>query len=194
MEKIKVKNYVSFTPTENKKPYKVRMGDNGEELGIEIRGAVTQFDTVNENGFIFDKQSYDRCVAEYFEKNNFNIPVDVMHQMTFEHTIGRAEKFSKDEKGVTMLAFIPKGQQIYEEIKTKLDWGILQGFSNCGFITKGNFNDDGTVNVEDFQLLSVSLVSTPADITAKFIANKTDFIGFNKIKDENISDNVFLYW
>lgn len=183
-KRIEVRNYASFVPTEDNKLYKPILNEKGEEVGFEVSGKVTQFDATNFNGLNFDKGSYDKCIANYFEKNNLNIPIDVMHQRGIEYLVGYAKTFVKREDCVEMTAFVPKGVHYYELVKTLIDNGILQGFSNLGFITDGKYDSEtDSFIVKDFSLISVSLVDVPADTNGKFVGNATDFRGFTEQED-----------
>lgn len=178
---ILVQNYAVFLPCEEgEHRYKVVTDANNTEIGIEVSGRVTEFNTVNENRLKFDRKSYDACISEYFEKNGLNIPIDVMHVRDAQHLAGVAKKFVKRTDGVDVTAFIPKGVYFYGLIKTLIDNGVLQGFSNFGCMRDCDWSeaDDAWV-VKDFFLISISLVDVPADTSTKFVSNATDFEGFN---------------
>jgi hypothetical protein len=178
MKKIKVQNYTAFSPIENgEKKYKIITNQDGQEIGIEVRGTVTSFLDENFNEMKFDKKAYDKCISEYFEKNDLNIPIDLMHVRDAFHLLGVCTKFKKTSSGVEIVAFIPKGVYFYGLVKTLIDNGILQGFSNMGFITNYSFEQDVLI-VEEFQLISISLVDVPADVSGKFATQNTIFEGF----------------
>lgn len=178
MKKIKVQNYASFSPIENgEKKYKIITSVDGQELGIEVKGTVTSFLDENFNEMKFDKKAYDKCISEYFEKNDLNIPIDLMHVRDAFHLLGVCTKFKKTSSGVEIVTFIPKGVYFYGLVKTLIDNGILQGFSNMGFITDYSYEEDKFI-VEEFQLISISLVDVPADVSGKFATQNTRFEGF----------------
>lgn len=182
-DKIIVSNYTSFIPMDNdKKVYKVILNDNGDELGFEVKGLLTTFNMLNENGMTFEKTSYDRAITDYFEANELNIPIDLMHNRNdVRHLAGVASKFVKKSNGIELTAFIPKGVYYYNLIKVLLDNGVLQGFSNLGALRDYEYNPDTEeVTVKDFFLISASLVDVPADVGGKFIENATQFDGFRK--------------
>ena len=78
-----------------------------------------------------------------------------------------------------LLVFIPKGVYYYGLIKTLIDNGVLQGFSNYGWISDWGYDEDNKVMiVRKFQLVSVSLVDVPSDVGAKLEGNATRFEGF----------------
>lgn len=182
---ILVANYAAFIPNEmDKRVYSIVTNEAGEEIGIEIKGLLTTFGQVNDNGYNFDRQSYDKVVNDYFEANELNIPVDLMHvRDNVTHLAGVLRKFTKRNGGVEITAFIPKGVYFYGLIKVLLDNGVLQGFSNYGWITKGDWNND-EILVSEFRLISASLVDLPADVGGKFVANATQFEGFNEADKE----------
>lgn len=188
---ILVKNYAAFLPIEGgEKRYKVVTDDNNNEVGIEVSGRVTEFNAVNNNGLKFERKSYDECIKNYFEKNEFNIPIDVMHIRDAFHLAGIAKKFVKKSDGVEVVAFIPKGVYFYGLIKTLIDNGVLQGFSNYGCVRDCDYerNTDSII-VKEFFLISISLVDIPADESTKFTANATSFDGFDKKAD--IKHSIF---
>lgn len=180
---IFVQNYAVFLPVEEgEHRYKVVTDANNNEVGIEVSGKVTEFNVTNENGLKFDKKSYDACISDYFEKHGLNIPIDIMHVRDAQHLAGVAKKFIKRSDGVEVTAFIPKGVYFYGLIKTLIDNGVLQGFSNYGCMRDCEWSrEDEAVVVKEFFLISISLVDVPADTSTKFIKNATDFAGF---KDE----------
>ncbi len=179
-KRIEVKCYAGFLPAkEGEKRYKVITDANGSETGIEISGMLTKFGYCNENGLIFENESYDKYIAEYFEKNSLNIPIDVMHCRDVRNLAGIATVLTKTSEGVIITAFIPKGVYYYGLIKTLIDNGILQGFSNYGWIEKFNVTPDGALQIFEFKLVSASLVDIPADIHTGFVSNSTRFEGFD---------------
>ncbi|MCD7712854.1 MAG: hypothetical protein LUJ25_09190, partial [Firmicutes bacterium] len=69
--------------------------------------------------------------------------------------------------------------------------GILQGFSNYGYVTRGEVDDDEILHVEAFQLISASLVDVPADTGARFLQNVTRLEGFgDHLMEVTPSDKV----
>ncbi len=191
-KRIVVKCYAGFIPAkEGEKRYKVVYDDNGNEIGIEISGMLTKFGYRNENGLIFENESYDKVIADYFEKNSLNIPIDVMHGRDVRDLAGVATVLSKDKEGVRITAYIPKGVYYYGLIKTLIDNGILQGFSNYGWIEKYNITQEGDLQVFEFSLISASLVDIPADTNTNFVSNSTKFEGFAGNKTEELP--LYMY-
>lgn len=183
MEKKKniiVKNYAAFIPDEKgERRYKIVTDKEGNELGFEVSGRVTQFGAENENGLNFDRKSYDKCIAEYFERNDLNIPIDLMHGQDVRDLCGVAKKFVKKSDGVDIVAFVPRCAYYYNMLKGYIDNGMLQGFSNFGCVRDWDFDrESGAMIIKEFFLISVSLVATPADTYTKFVANSTSFEGF----------------
>lgn len=192
---ILVRNYAAFIPVEDDvRVYTILTDDAGLETGIEVKGMLTTFDVVNENRLNFDRKSYDDVVSNYFEANNLNIPLDLMHvRDDVRHLAGIVRKFTKKNGGVEITGFIPKGVYYYNLIKVMLDNGMLQGFSNLGWINDGEYiRETDSYTVKSFRLISASMVDIPADVGGKFISNATEFEGFhNKEKDPTIKDNIF---
>lgn len=191
-KQIFVRNYASFIPNElDKRVYTIINDDAGSEIGIEVRGLLTTFGVTNENNLNFDKKSYDNCITNYFEANDLNIPVDVMHGRSVCDLCGVARKFVKRNNGVELTAFIPKGVYYYGLIKTLLDNGVLQGFSNLGCLRDWDYDRVTNVTtVKDFFLISASLVDVPADTGGKFMSNATEFEGFTLQDDNSKVDNT----
>ena len=194
MKKIKVQNYAAFSSIENgEKKYKIITSEDGQERGIEVKGMVTSFLDENFNEMKFDKTAYDKCISEYFEKNNLNIPIDLMHVRDGFHLLGVCTKFKKTSSGVEIVAFIPKGVYFYGLVKTLIENDVLQGFSNMGFITNYSFEED-TLIVEEFQLISISLVDVPADVSGKFATQNTIFEGFeNQNPKPETKNNLSIF-
>ena len=179
-KKVEVKNYAGFVPVDNgEKRYKIITDDSGNEIGIEVKGVVTTFNVVNKNGQKWEKGSYDEMIASYFEANELNIPLDLMHERTVKDLAGIATMMKKKGASIEIVGFIPKGVYYYGLIKTLIDNGVLQGFSNYGRISDWGYDEDNkAIIVRKFQLVSVSLVDVPSDVGAKLEGNATRFEGF----------------
>jgi hypothetical protein len=183
MEKQRINNFIRLTASEGGKRYRVLMDDAGNELGIEVSGVLTTFGEVNENGYIFERESYDRSVEKYFEANKLNVPLCLYHDDANPDTLcGIVTTLEKTDKGIEIVGRIkPKSAKLYNFIKAQLDDGILQGFSNAGFIVDGVYDDTaGAVRVKDFELIHAALVATPADTGATLRTVNTIFRGFEK--------------
>lgn len=178
-ERKYIRNYTTLTAFESGKNFNVRNDANGEEAGVELRGMLTTFDVVNENGFIFKVESFDEFVDDYFIKNSLNIPVVLLHnEEDITHLAGKVEKMTKTANGVEVEIFIPRCAYFYNLIKNMITAGVLQGFSSAGGVVEGHYDNNGAAfEIEKFALLNVALVATPADVGAKFVSN-TIFEGF----------------
>lgn len=191
--KIVVRNYAAFIPSEDgRHVYKIINNEAGEEIGFEVRGLLTTFNVTNENHQKFERKSYDKFVTEYFEANELNIPIDIMHIRDAQHLAGVARKFIKKDGGIELTAFIPKGVYFYNLIKVLLDAGVLQGFSNYGYMTDWDYDrTTDEIIVKEFNLISASLVDIPSDVGGKFIENSTEFHGFDEyVKDDKAKNNI----
>jgi len=183
MEKQRINNFIRLTASEGGKRYRVLMDDAGNELGIEVSGVLTTFGEVNENGYIFERESYDRSVEKYFESNKLNVPLCLYHDDANPDTLcGIVTTLEKTERGIEITARIrPNSAKLYKFIKAQLDDGILQGFSNAGFIADGVYDEEAqAVRVKDFELVHAALVATPADTGATLRTVNTIFKGFEK--------------
>lgn len=185
MEKQRINNFIRLTANDGGKRYRVLTDEAGNELGIEVSGVLTTFGEVNENGYIFESGSYDRSVEKYFEANKINVPLCLYHDDANPDTLcGIVTTLEKTGKGIEIVGRIkPNSAKLYKFIKAQLDDGILQGFSNAGFIVDGVYDDTaGAVRVKDFELLHAALVSTPSDTGATLRTVNTIFKGFEKQK------------
>ena len=189
-----VKNFTTFrAPAPEAPPFEVIQDKEGVETGIRLKGALTTFEKVNENGQTWTRTAYDDGIAGYFAENNLSVPLDLMHQRDLMHLAGRVEVLRKTGEGVELEAFVPKGVYFYNLIKTLLSNGILQGFSNYGYVTRGEVDDDEVLHVEAFQLVSASLVDVPADTGARFLQNVTRLEGFERnLTEVTPSDKVSI--
>lgn len=190
-KRLEIRNYALFKAYPNQKKYKVLLDDAGVERGIEINGVLTTYDVKNENGTIFKKNSYDKGLSKYFIENNLNVPVTILHQdYNFTHLCGTVSKMESTDTGVIITVSIPKEAYYYKAIKGYIDSGILQGFSNYGWASDGNYDDERKAFViKDFDLVSVALVAEPADTGARFDVANTRFVGFDNKRDNKQSNN-----
>ena len=201
MEKQRINNFIRLTANDGGKRYRVLTDEAGNELGIEVAGVLTTFGEVNENGYIFESGSYDRSVEKYFEANKLNVPLCLYHDDANPDTLcGIVTTLEKTDKGIEIVGRIkPNSAKLYKFIKAQLDDGILQGFSNAGFIADGVYDETaGAVRVKDFELIHAALVATPADTGATLRTVNTIFKGFERTveaepsaaaKDETPIDN-----
>lgn len=181
MEKQRINNFIRLTANDGGKRYRVLTDESGNELGIEVSGVLTTFGEVNENGYIFESGSYDRSVEKYFEANKLNVPLCLYHDDANPETLcGIVTTLEKTDKGIEIVGRIrPNSAKLYKFIKAQLDDGILQGFSNAGFIADGVYDEaSGAVRVKDFELVHAALVATPADTGATLRTVNTKFLGF----------------
>lgn len=184
-EKKYIRNFVRFDNFEfdNFEPedkIKIIKDDTGAELGFELAGTLTAFDVKNENGLIFSRGSYDNFVARYYEGRQYNIPVCLLHDDTDPRSLcGIVRTLEKNENEIKIVVYIPRSAYYYNLIKEQVRNGILQGFSNCGFLRSTEWNEDADgIEVMDFDILHVALVATPADVYANF--ENTIFKGFSQ--------------
>lgn len=162
--------------------------------GILVSGMLTRFGETNFNGFRFAPGSYDKCIAEYFEANGLNVPLTVQHNDNdIRHVVGRVTKMEKRDDGVYMEAVVLSGHPEFETVKCLIDGGVLQGFSNYGWAHSCGCTEDGAIVVEEFSLLSASLVTTPADVSGKLEMRNTRFEGFSLEKEEEKNETEDIY-
>ena len=183
--KLYVTNFTTLAYHDGGGRYRVIRNEAGEELGIEVSGTLTTFDVRNENGGVFKKESYDKFVDEYFIANSLNVPLCLYHNdWDIRMVCGVVKSMTKTDSGVDMVGWIPKTAYFYNLIKSQIDNGILQGFSNAGGIMDGSYDPDtDTLEITDFALMHAALVASPADTGATLRTVNTIFRGFEKQQD-----------
>jgi HK97 family phage prohead protease len=159
--------------------------------GIVIKGYETKFGKVNENGERYEPGCLDEFVKSYFIENGLNMVVDVQHGCGIDDQVGRVVYLETNSVGFYFVVYIPRSVARYEQIKSLLTEGILQGFSKYGWTTDWDWvrEKDGTETfvVKQMSLLSVSLVTTPAnaipfEAIGESIANRLEYR--NTLHDE----------
>ena len=189
-KRIEVKSFATLTSyDDNDGKIKIVRNDAGEEIGFEVKGTLTKFDYRNENDATFKSGSYDKFVDEYFIRNSLNVPVCLQHNdYDIRNICGKVKELTKTESGVEVVAYVPKSAYYYNLIKNYIQEGILQGFSNAGYALEGEYSEKDGFSIEEFALLHVALVTTPADVNGVFQQN-TIFKGFgNEVKNEENHD------
>ena len=199
-KKLYITNFTTLAAHDGGGRYRVIRNEAGEEIGIEVSGTLTTFDVRNENGGVFKKESYDKFVDEYFIANSLNVPLCLYHNdWDIRMVCGVVKSMTKTDSGVDMIGWIPKTAYFYNLIKSQIDNGILQGFSNAGGIMEGSYDQEtDTLTITDFALMHAALVASPADTGARLQTVNTVFKGFEKTveaapsaaaKDETPIDN-----
>lgn len=136
--------------------------------GLIIKGYETKFNVTNENGERYAPNCLDKFVQKYFIDHELNMVVDVQHGWDIDSQIGRVIYLEVNTVGFYFVAYVPRSVARYEQIKALLREGILQGFSKMGWATEYvyRYKRDGEfdyVEINEFQLCSVSLVTMPAN-------------------------------
>lgn len=136
--------------------------------GLIIKGYETKFNVTNENGERYAPNCLDKFVQQYFVDHELNMVVDLQHGWDIDSQIGRVIYLEVNTVGFYFVAYIPRSVARYEQVKALLREGILQGFSKMGWATDYEFRytkDGGLdyVEIKEFQLCSVSLVTMPAN-------------------------------
>ena len=159
--------------------------------GLVIRGYETKFSKVNENGERYEPGCLDEFIQSYFIDNGLNMVVDLQHGYDIDSQVGRVVYLETNSVGFYFVAYIPRTVARYEQIKSLLQEGILQGFSKCGWASdweweRGRDGEDVFV-VKKMDIVSVSLVTSPANAIAfegigETIQNRLEYR--NRIKDE----------
>ena len=142
--------------------------DTGILDGLIIKGYETKFNVTNENGERYAPNCLDNFVKKYFIDHELNMVVDLQHGWGVDDQIGRVIYLEVNTVGFYFVAYVPRTVARYEQVKNLLREGILQGFSKMGWATEYEFKytRDGEldyVQINEFQLCSVSLVTMPAN-------------------------------
>ena len=158
-----------------------KRADDKEKLdGLIIKGYEMKWGKTNENGERYAQGAFDDFIKDYYIANGLNVVLDVQHDERPEWLCGRLLYIETNTVGFYLVAYIPRTEQAFEAVKSKLQNGLLQGFSKCGYVTDGHFvyKDNGSVDyfqINKMSLLSVSLVATPA--------NGVPFDGVGEVKN-----------
>ena len=158
-----------------------KRADDKEKLdGLIIKGYEMKWGKTNENGERYAQGAFDDFIKDYYIKNGLNVVVDVQHDPRPEWLCGRLLYIETNTVGFYLVAYIPRTEQAFEAVKSKLQNGLLQGFSKYGFVDDGHyvFKDNGKVDyfqIDKVRLFAASLVSTPA--------NGVPFEGIGEVKN-----------
>lgn len=137
--------------------------------GLIIKGYEMEWDKMNENYERYEKTAFDKFIQEYFVDRGFNLPVDIQHYDWIEALAGRVIYAEINTRGFYYVVYIPRTYVHYEIVLNLLREGILQGFSKMGYATDWKWVWDEETGdfdyelIKEFKLLSVSLVTTPAN-------------------------------
>lgn len=187
---VKIGKYEEVDEAENRSLETItkKPEDRNKKLnGLLIYGYETKFaDGTNTNGERYTKDALDKFIDDYFVKRGLNMPLSVQHGWRREDMIGRVLILEVNSVGFYFVCYVPKGVEGYDDVKLKLEEGILQGLSKEGWSTKGKSfykKDTGEFDyylVEEMEILRVSLVDLPANGNpiekAKEIKNSLSFV------------------
>lgn len=179
-KQVVIRNFTTLQAYDGGGRVKVVRNEAGEEAGFEVRGVLTTFDVVNVNGGLFRRDSYDKFVDDYFIKNSMNVPLVLYHNDTDPRTVcGIVRSMAKTDTGVEIVGYVPRSAYYYNLIKSQIEEGILQGFSNYGGVMEMDWDEENeAMEIKEFALLHASLVATPADTGAMLKTVNTAFVGF----------------
>lgn len=165
--------------------------------GIVIKGYETKFGKTNENGERYDEHCLDKFIDEYFIANKLNMVVDLQHSTAIDDQVGRVIYLEVNSVGFYFVAYIPRSVKRYEQVKNLLQEGILQGFSKCGWAVDWelHYKEDGTFDyelVKEMKLLSVSLVTDPANAVAfENVQEVQNALRYENKIHEDMDDDTF---
>lgn len=136
--------------------------------GIIVKGYEMKWGVTNENGERYEQGCFDDFISGYYLAKGLNVILDVQHDERPEWLVGRALYIETNSVGFYVVAYIPRSEPSFLAVKSKLQNGLLQGFSKCGIVEESEYRykQDGSFDYElikKISLLSVSLVATPAN-------------------------------
>lgn len=143
--------------------------DNTTQLdGLILKGYETKFGSTNGNREQYAPGCLDEFIQDYFIDRGLNMAVDVQHGWSVDDQVGRVIYIEVNTVGFYFVAYVPRSVSRYEQIKSLLKEGILQGFSKCGWATEWNdhYASDGSYDYTEIlkmEIVSVSLVTAPAN-------------------------------
>ena len=158
-----------------------KRADDKEKLdGLIIKGYEMKWGKTNENGERYAQGAFDDFIKDYYIANGLNVVLDVQHSEDPYWLCGRLLYIETNTVGFYLVAYIPRTERAFEDVKSKLQNGLLQGFSKYGFVDDGHyvFKDNGKVDyfqIDKIRLFAASLVSTPA--------NGVPFEGVGEVKN-----------
>lgn len=186
---VKIGNYEEVDEAEGRSLETItkKPEDRNKKLnGLLLYGYETKFaDGTNTNGERYTKDALDKFIDDYFVKRGLNMPLTVMHGWGRVDLIGRVLVLEVNSVGFYFVCYIPRGVDGYDDIKLKIEEGILQGLSKEGWSTRGKayYKKDGEFDfylIEEMEILRVSLVDIPANGNplekAKEIKNSLQFV------------------
>lgn len=189
---VKIGNYEEVDEAEGRSLETItkKPEDRNKKLnGLLLYAYETKFaDGTNTNGERYTKDALDKFVDDYFVKRGLNMPLTVMHGWGRVDLIGRVLILEVNSVGFYFVCYIPRGVEGYDDIKLKIEEGILQGLSKEGWSTRGKayFKKDDEFDyylIEEMEILRVSLVDIPANGNplekAKEIKNSLQFVKRN---------------
>ena len=168
--------------------------------GLILKGYEMKWDKTNENGERYEKTAFDDFVQRYFVDGKLNMPVDINHEgyNNWHAYCGRVLYIEVNSVGFYFVVYVPRSFEGYEELKWRLENGIIQGFSKEGWATDWQpmWNEDGSFNYElikKMDILSVSLVCTPANGIAfeRMQEIKNALLFKNKTQKDNLKREDF---
>lgn len=137
--------------------------------GLIVKGYEMEWDKTNENYERYEKTAFDKFILEYFVQRGLNLTVDIQHYDWIEALAGRVIYAEINTRGMYYVAYIPRTYVHYEIVLNLLKEGILQGFSKMGYATDWKYVYNAETDefeyelIREFKLLSMSLVTTPAN-------------------------------
>lgn len=149
----------------------IRKGLGNERLdGMIIRGYEMKWNVTNENGERYEQTAFDAFIQSYFVDRKLEMPVDINHEgyRNWQAICGRVLYIERNSVGFYFAIYVPRTYAEYDRLKWAIENHIIQGFSKEGYATDWEYKwtTEGEFDYElikEMKLLSVSLVSTPAN-------------------------------
>lgn len=151
-----------------------------EEGDIVFTAQLKRWGEKNLNGEVYTEKSYANFIRDYYEEGGLNVPLTLNHQGSFDvnYVVGIVEKMESDEKGLNVTCRV-FAQCITAHNKALIERGALQGVSDEGWATSWH-EENNSIVMDDVQLLAVSIVTTPSEVSAGIKVKNTAFSGFDE--------------
>lgn len=104
--------------------------DEADNLdGLILKGYEMKFGAINENGEVYEKTAFDEFIERYFVKGKMNMPVDINHEgfRDWHAYCGRVLYIEVNSVGFYFVVYVPRSFEGYEQLKWRLQEGIIQG-------------------------------------------------------------------
>ena len=96
--------------------------------GLMLDGYFKRWNSINENGESYAKDSYDKFINHYFVRNKLNVPINLMHGSGFGDLAGKIVNMKKDSHGIFIQALISRNAVHSITCKGLMGWNFARVF------------------------------------------------------------------